>query len=67
MVSQQPLVVSVMEGFQRILAKPKVKKEPITPAILQGIVASISQNVSLTGLRLAAICLLALRCFSSFR
>ena len=66
LVSQHPLIISIVEGFQRLLAKPKVKKEPITPAILQDIVSSLSEEASLTDLRLAAICLLAYVAFLRF-
>lgn len=66
LVSQHPLIISIVEGFQRLLAKPKVKKEPITPAILQDIVSSLSEEASLTDLKLAAICLLAYAAFFWF-
>ena len=66
LVSQHPLVTSTVEGFQRLLAKPKVKKQPITPDILREIVGSLRQQPSLTELRLAAICLLAYAAFLRF-
>lgn len=66
LVSQHPLVSSVVEGFQRLLAKPKTKKQPITPDILRDIVASLGQYPSLSELRLAAISLLAYVAFLRF-
>ena len=62
-VSSNPLIKSVMEGLQRVLAKPKVKKEPVTPQMLQKMVMSLSATPTLTEVRLCAICLLA---FSAF-
>ena len=65
-VSQSPLVKSIVEGFQRLLAKPKKRKEPVTPMMLQEIVASLSTTPTLAERRLAAICLLAFSAFLRF-
>ena len=62
-VSVNPLIRTVVDGFQRILAKPRKKKEPVTPQMLQELVASMGAPPSLSETRLAAICLLA---FSAF-
>ena len=51
-VSHCGLVKSTLEGLQRILAKPK-KKEPVTPEMLQKLVASIADPPSLSEIRLA--------------
>lgn len=66
LVSRNPLICSIVEGFQRQLARPKVKKSPVTPGILQEIVASHGLNPSLADLRLAAICLTAYTGFLRF-
>lgn len=65
-VSQNMLVKSVVEGFQRILAKPKKRKEPVTASMLREIVESMSAIPTLTEVRLSAICLLAFAAFLRF-
>ena len=62
-VSQNQLIRSINEGFQRALARPKVRKEPVTPEILQTIVAAMSSPPSLSDVRLGSICLLAYAAF----
>lgn len=52
-----------MEGLQRKLAKPKVKKEPITTDMLLELVQSFSSPATLTEVRLGAIMLLAFAAF----
>ena len=39
-VSSHPLVASMVSASQRILGRPKVKKDPITPEILKALVES---------------------------
>ena len=63
--SKNNLTKSVVEGFQCQLAQPRRKKEPITPEMLQEIVASMKSE-SLTEVRLATICLLAYAAFLRF-
>lgn len=58
-VSKHPLVVAMTAALQRCLAKPVVKKEPITPDMLQQLVQSIGLEPSLLDLRTCAVCLLA--------
>ncbi len=65
-VLQDGIIRSVMEGLQRMLAKPRVKKEPITPGMLQEIVASLHSPPTLTDLRLGSICLLSFAAFLRF-
>ena len=64
--SDSPLVQSVMEGFRRLLAKPKCPKEPVSVEMLQAMVEAAGPSPSLTEVRLLAICLVAftgfLRC-----
>ena len=50
LVSHHHLIINIVERFQRLLAKPKVKKEPITPAILQDIMSSLGEEALLTDL-----------------
>ena len=61
-----PLVKMVLNGLQRILAKPKSKKKPVTVEMLQRLVASMSPSPTLVEVRLAAICLLAFSAFLRF-
>lgn len=65
-VSQNGLIKSTMEGFQRLLAKPRKRKEPVTAAMLQKLVASLHEPPTLTEIRLAAICLVAYAGFLRF-
>lgn len=62
-VSQNQLIKLISEGFQRALARPKVKKEPVTPEMLQELVAAMSSPPSLSDVRLGSICLLAYAAF----
>ena len=62
-ISQNGLIKSVGEGFQRSLAQPKVKKEPVTSDMLRGMVASMGPAPSLSQVRLLNICLLAYAAF----
>ena len=62
-IAESPIVRIVLDGLQRNLAKPKVRKEPVTADMLSALVASLSESPSLTEVRLVAACLLA---FSAF-
>lgn len=62
-VGQNHLIRSINEGFQRTLAAPKRKKEPVTPEMLREIVASMGRSPTLSDVRLASICLLAYAAF----
>ena len=65
-VSGAPLVQAAFAGFRRILAKPRVRKEPVTAEMLKSMVDSAGPDPSLSEVRLLAVCLLAfagfLRC-----
>ena len=53
------LVHAALEGARRQLGKPTVKKEPVTPEMLQSLVEKFGgKNASLTDLRGLAICVL---------
>ncbi|KAL5473775.1 hypothetical protein EMCRGX_G028330 [Ephydatia muelleri] len=53
------LVKSTLEGLRRMLAKPKVRKEPVTADILKAMVEAAGSAPSLTEVRLLAVCLVA--------
>ena len=54
-----PFVKATLEGMQRLLARPVVKKAPITPAMLEDMVEDAKKNRSLADLRLTTACLLS--------
>eukprot|EP00731_Ephydatia_muelleri_P008531 Em0004g869a len=58
-VSGAPLVQAALAGFRRILAKPRVRKEPETAEMLKSMVDSAGPDPSLSEVRLLAVCLLA--------
>ena len=61
-----PLVKPTSEGLKRMLAKPKVWKEPVTVDMLKAMVEAAGPEPSLSEVRLLAVCLVAfagfLRC-----
>ena len=50
---------TTLEGLKRTLARPKVRKEPITADMLKAMVEAAGSDPSLTEIRLLAVCLLA--------
>ena len=44
LVSKSPFVEAVQAGLQRVLAKPKTRKEPVTADMLRSLVDSLSPN-----------------------
>ena len=62
-VSGAPIVGVTLDGLQRQLAKPKVRKEPVSGDMITALVESLGSNPTLSDLRLVAACLLA---FSAF-
>ena len=62
-VAESPLIRAALDGFQRKLAKPKVRKEPVTRDMMQSLVESLGPNPSLSDVRLVAACLLAYSAF----
>ena len=61
-----PFVKATLEGLQRSLAKPVVKKEPITVETLEAIVRDAEGSGTLSDLRLATACLLGFSGFLRF-
>ena len=61
-----PFVKVTLEGLQRSLAKPTIKKEPITVQMLQAIVEDAQKSGSLSDLRLGTACLLGFAGFLRF-
>ena len=55
------LVKSTLEGLRRMLAKPKVRKEPVTADMLKAMVEAAGAAPSLTEVRLLAVCLVDLQ------
>ena len=65
-ISQSPFVCATLSGLQRKLAKPRVRKEPVTTDILSALVDSFSQFPTLTNIRLGAIALLSFLAFLQY-
>ena len=64
--SAHPFVKATLEGLQRSLAKPVVRKEPVTVEMLNAIVQDAERSGSLSDLRLATACLLGFAGFLRF-
>ena len=62
-VTESPFVRATLSGLQRRLAKPKVKKEPVTADMLLALVESLGQSPSLSDVRLATSALLSFAAF----
>ena len=62
-LTESPFVRATLSGLQRKLAKPKIRKEPITTDMLAILVDSLGSAPTLADIRLAAMSLLA---FSAF-
>ena len=60
------LVKQVKEGVIRILSKPAVAKEPLTPEIIQKIVQAYGTGTNLLDLRFVTMCLLGYAGFMRF-
>ena len=58
-ISASPFVRATLLGLQRNLAKPKVRKEPVTADMLSPLVGSLGVFPSLSDIRLAACSLLS--------
>lgn len=63
---EHPLVSSLLSASKRILGKPKTRKEPITPEMLQDLVTKFKDDSSLYGLRSVALCLIGFTGFFRF-
>ena len=66
--TSHPTVRTMQESAHRIKGRPKVKKEPATPQLLQKMVSIliIQQSASLLDIRTVTICLLAFSGFFRF-
>ena len=62
-IAESPFVRATLSGLQRKLAKPKIKKEPVTTAMLVALVESLGQSPTLSDVRLAAAALLSFAAF----
>ena len=62
-ISSSAFVRATLAGLQRKLAKPKVKKEPITASMLTTLVESLGTSPTLSDVRLAAGALLSFAAF----
>ena len=56
----------MLEGLQHILAKPVVKKEPLTKGMIEAMLLDAEHSGSLSDMRLAPACLLAYAAFLRF-
>ena len=65
-VSSSPFIRSVLSGLQRQLARPKVRKEPVTVGMLRDMVDSLGLSPKLSDIRLVAAALLAFSAFLRF-
>ena len=65
-VSESPFVRIVLDGLQRQLAKPKVRKEPVSGDMITALVNSLGDRPTLTDVLLVAACLLAFSAFSRY-
>ena len=61
-----PLVKATLSGLQRTLAKPVVKKEPMTIEMIEAVVRDAERSGSLSDLRLATACVLGYAGFLRF-
>ena len=64
--STHPLVKVALGGLQRTLAKPVVKKEPLTIEMVEAMLTDADQLGSLSDMRLATTCLLGYAAFLRF-
>ena len=62
-VTHSPIVRSVVAGLKRALAKPKVRKAPVSIEMLKEMADDVHDPITLTESRLLSMCLLA---FASF-
>ena len=62
-ITESPFVRATISGLKRKLAKPRVKKEPVTSDMLLAVVESLGQQPSLSNVRLATGMLLGYAAF----
>lgn len=64
--TESTFVKSAVQGLQRKLAKPVVKKLPVTVSMLEAIVDNAERSESLADLRLATACIIGYAAFLRF-
>ena len=64
--SASSFISTILEGLRRTLAKPTVKKAPITVDILKAMVEDTEKNTTLSNVRLTTACLLGFAGFLCF-
>ena len=66
-ISDHPLVSLMVSASQRLLGRPKVKKDPVTPEMLKALVESkiTDKSPSISDLRTVALCLIGYAGFFS--
>ena len=62
-LSDSPFISIVLDGLQRRLAKPTIRKEPVSNEMIVALVNSLGKSPTLSDVRLVAACMLA---FSAF-
>ena len=67
-ISDHPLVVLMVSASQRLLGRPKVKKDPVTPEMLKALVESkiTDKSPSVSDRRSVALCLIGYAGFFRF-
>ena len=66
-IFKNPLVILLLESAKRLLSVPVKKKEPVTPEVIQRLVAHYgSVSASLADLRLLILCVLGYAGFFRF-
>ena len=65
-ITKDSFVKATLEGLKQTLAKPVIKKEPITTEMLEAIAQDATTSGSLSNLRLATVCLLGFASFLHF-
>lgn len=67
-ISNHPLVFLMLSASQRLLGRPKVKKDPVTPEMLKALVESkiSDKSPSISNLRSVALCLIGYAGFFRF-
>uniref|UniRef100_A0A1X7TEY2 Tyr recombinase domain-containing protein n=1 Tax=Amphimedon queenslandica TaxID=400682 RepID=A0A1X7TEY2_AMPQE len=65
-IAQDPFIKMTLAGLQRNLAKPKTKKEPVTPEMLREMIESLGLRPSLSEVRTVAIAVTAFHGFFRF-
>ena len=65
-ISSCPIIDQIQSGSHRILGKPTIKKDPVTPDMLRHLVLKLSSTPSLKEVRSVSLCLTAYAGFLRF-